>query len=162
WQAVGRRASAGVGRPGSLCMTPDRSPFGRLVRGSLSRGLEVRLDDGQSIESLRSGQFVVLHGQQNEFFGMITDLGLGSVSNDPLDAPPPADQLAQMIHGTTLYGLATVRASLMLPRGLFDGTGEPEPAKTVPGHFSLAYTASAGDVARIFGQEKPGDYRYFA
>ena len=64
-------------------MPDDRRPFGRLVRGSLSRGLEVRLDDGQSIESLRAGQFVVLRGQQHDFFGMITDLGLGSVSDDP-------------------------------------------------------------------------------
>src|SRR5947209_10310143 len=108
-------------------MVEDRHPFGRLVRGSLSRGLEVRLDDGQSVESLRAGQFVVLHGQQHEFFGMITDLALGSVNNDPLDAPPPPDPLALMIHGTSLYGLATVHPSLMLARGdgPFDDPGEP-------------------------------------
>src|SRR5947208_13742990 len=142
-------------------MENDRHPFGRLVRGSLSRGLEVRLDDGQSVESLRAGQFVVLHGQEHQFFGMITDLGLGSVSNDPLDAPPPADPLARMIHGTSLYGTATVHPSLMLSRSDIDGADEPQPAKTVPAHFSLAYTASAGDVARVFGAETKDDYRYF-
>src|SRR5207248_6417960 len=72
------------------------------------------------------------------------------------------DPLALMIHGTALYGTATVHPSLMLARGgdPFDGD-EPQPAKTVPAHFSLAYTASAGDVARVFGAEKPDDYRYF-
>jgi DNA helicase HerA-like ATPase len=140
----------------------DELRFGRVVRGSLTRGLDVQLDERESIESLRAGQFVVLQGQANDFFGMITDLSLSSVSSDPLEAQP-GPGLAAILRGTTLFGTAVVRPSLMSPRapGLLGADSQPQPAKTVPGHFSSARRASAADVARIFGAEEPGNPRYF-
>jgi DNA helicase HerA-like ATPase len=145
-------------------MNPTRRPIGRVVRGSLSKGLEVHLAEEQCIEALRAGQFIVARGQQNEFFGMITDLGLASVNNDPLEAPGSADpSLARLLQGTALYGTATVRPSLMSPLAAPAGRRpEPQPAKTLPRHFSPVFHADAGDVARIFGEEKPGDFRHFA
>lgn len=143
-------------------MNEERSPFGRVVRGSLSRGLEVHLDEGQSIEALRAGQFAVLQGREHEFFGMITDLGLASVNDGPLDAPPPQPLLDRIVRGTALYGTATVRLSLMSPsRRGGRSDFEPQPAKTVPGHFSAAFSATAEDVGRVFGEDRQGDASHF-
>lgn len=147
-------------------MSGERQTIGRVVKGSLSGGLEIRLNEEQAIEALRAGQFVVVEGRENEFFGMITDLQLAALSDDPLYAPPPraGSPLERVLRGTSLFETATVRPSLMTARSAVRGAGllPVQPAKTVPAHFSPAFTASAADVAGIFGGELPGDYRYFA
>ncbi len=143
-------------------MEDVRRPFGRVVRGSLSRGLEVRLEGGATVEALRAGQFVVLEGERHDFFALISDLGLASVSDDPLQIPPPA-ALEQILSGESLYGVVTARPSLMVPRAAgADGEAVgPQPARTIPGHFSRACGATAADVARIFGREEEGSVTHF-
>ena len=65
--------------------------------------------------------------------------------------------IAQVVAGTTVYGTISVLPTLTMSPVLGDSAG-PLPAKTVPAHFSKAYSASERDVETVFGGE---DQRHF-
>ncbi len=125
------------------------SVLGTVVRGSLSKGLEVTLSPDRLIEGLAVGRYVVVRGQTDRrFFGMITDVVL-ETRNPEVEQVPPADPrsfLARVYNGTLTYGRIDVTPMLVL-----DAAGEVRPAKTVPTHFTHVYDASPEEVAEIFG-----------
>ena len=51
----------------------EREPqaLATIVQGSLTQGLEARLNPGVSVEEMRVGKFVVVRGQRNRFFWII-------------------------------------------------------------------------------------------
>jgi DNA helicase HerA-like ATPase len=99
-------------------MIEMRKAMGVVVRGSLSRGLEMKLSADVPIEELRAGKFVVIEGDRYEFFSMITDIALSVTTNDVLEIPPesPNSLLGKVIAGTSTYGTVTLRPMLMLSR----------------------------------------------
>lgn len=151
-----------------------------VTQGSLSQGLEARLNPGVSIESLRVGKFVVVQGQRCRFFGLLTDVALGTSSPRILMNPPrPEDQLlAEVLSGTGTFGLISLTPMLMLtPRqedpepqyALLNGSEleqlpqiELLPVKTVPAHFSQVYEAREVDFRAVFGGEDDPQKRNFS
>ena len=135
------------------------APLGVVVDGSLAEGVEIRLDVGSSVEDIQVGTFVTIQGNKHRFFGVVTDIGLGSadprLKHTPLQGEDPF--IAQVVSGTVAYGTISVMPNLTMPVALGDGAG-PAAAKTIPPHFSPAYTASERDVALVFGRE---DERHF-
>ena len=136
-------------------------PLGLVVGGSLTQGVEIRLDsDGLTvIEDVKAGTFVTIQGDRYRFFGVVTDLALSSadprVKHTPPDLTDPL--LAQVVSGSIAYGTVSVFPNLIMP--LAAGSAEPPvAAKTIPAHFSRAYAASDADVAMVFGEE---DERHF-
>lgn len=91
-------------------------PLATITQGSLSQGLEARLNPGVSIEDLRVGKFVVIQGQRNRFFGLLTDVELGTSSPRILMDPPGLDDqlLAEILAGTSTFGILTIAPMLML------------------------------------------------
>jgi hypothetical protein len=67
--------------------------LGVVVGGSLSKGLEVKLDRQTVIEDLAVGRYVVVRGQHKRFFCMITDILLDAtnpaIRSDPPDLSDP-------------------------------------------------------------------------
>lgn len=127
---------------------PER--LGVVVGGSLSKGLAVKLERGQSIEELAVGRYVVVHGERKRFFCMLTDIELNNtnpgIQNDPPDIGDPF--LRDVYSGTAAYG--TIHVAPMLS---IDVDGSPRPVKTVPGHFTRVYNATEQDVNDVFGHE---------
>ncbi len=136
-------------------------PLGLIVGGSLNQGVEIRLNSsGETlIEDVKVGTFVTIQGKRHRFFGVVTDLELGSsdprLKHNPPDFDDPA--LSQIVSGTVAYGTVSVLPNLTLPLAAGDSEG-PVAAKTIPSHFSPAYPASAQDVELVFGQD---DERHF-
>ena len=62
--------------------------LGMIVDGSFTAGLTARLDPGTSSEGLRIGSFVVVEGDMNRYFSLISDLQL-RVTDPRLIASPP-------------------------------------------------------------------------
>ena len=134
-------------------------PLGMVVGGSLTHGVEVRLDPSTSVEDIKVGTFVTVRGEQLLFFGVVTDVSL-SAADPGLKSTPPDVQdpfIAEVVTGTTAYGSMSVLPSLTMPEVLGDSAG-PSPAKTVPPHFARASAASDRDVEMVFGRE---DDRHF-
>ena len=148
-------------------LRPEEQPLGLVVGGSLSQGVEVRLDTGgrTSVEDLKAGSFVTIRGAKHRFFGVVTDLALNS-SDPRLKHQPPSVEdpfTAEVVSGLVAYGTASVLPHLTMPlvlsgldqsAGTETSVGEvPVAAKTIPSHFSPAYPASDRDVELVFGRE---------
>ncbi len=90
-----------------------------VVNGSLKGGLEVKLDPDVSVEAqgVQVGRYVVIEGEKQRFFGMITDVELRAI-DDAFAVTPPAvgDSLvAEVLRGTATYGALHVLPTLSLP-----------------------------------------------
>ena len=146
-------------------MTQDRMeriPLGIVTQGSLSKGLEMRLHAGTSVEDLRVGKFVVIEGRRSRFFSMLTDVALGAADPAILLDPPAGDSfLGEALDGIGTFGTAAVQPMLMLEHG--QGLeAELRPVKTVPSHFAPIYEATDADFASVFGAEgDPHRARFF-
>jgi len=133
---------------------PASRPLGYVVGGSLSKGLQIRLDPSASVEDIKVGTFVVVRGERGRYFALVSDIGLESADPRlPLAVGDLSDPLlAEAVAGTTAYGVLTVVPQLVLPPVRMPGV-QPAPAKTVPGHFAPVFPATEQDVAQVFGQE---------
>ena len=133
--------------------------LGMVVGGSLSRGVDVRLDTEAQVEEMALGQHVVIHGKSRRFFGVITDIALESSDESLRGSPPDLSNpiVAQVVADTATY--ATLRVLPMLAlEGALAAVDGPTPAKTVPPHFAPVHLASEEDVQMVFGAE---DNRHF-
>ncbi|NKB71556.1 MAG: DUF87 domain-containing protein [Candidatus Latescibacteria bacterium] len=139
--------------------------LGVITQGSLVEGLEMKLDAAQNIEDMKAGKFVVIEGDKNDFFSMVTDMRLDSNNQEVLLYPPAQDDelLRQVLSGTGTYNIVSLRPMLMMPKGADpEELEEPRPVKAIPAHFSLVQEAEENDVAKIFGREGDPEGRYFS
>jgi hypothetical protein len=158
-------------------MNESVSTIGYIVGGGLKENLHVRLTI--PAYDVQEGGFVVIESGDWLFYGLVTDLQLGST--DPRFADEQSEQrlppgLARLLHGQTLYTNLEVLPALMLERGPDLGTAEykrwqeeiklglrpqpaPLPVKTIPPHHARVYMADAGHIAEIFGKlEQKGNF----
>jgi DNA helicase HerA-like ATPase len=133
----------------------EQTRLGVVVSGSLSRGVEVRLDASVSVEDMAVGRYVAIEGAKHRFFGMITDVSLETVDPSVAITPPDISDpfIAQVITGTTTYGKLRVLPMLTIGGDAASILEGPQPAKTVPAHFSAVKLASQRDVEIVFGAE---------
>ncbi|MFN3926697.1 MAG: helicase HerA domain-containing protein [Pseudanabaenaceae cyanobacterium] len=164
-------------------------PLGVVVQGSLSQGLEVRLNGNISVEELRVGKFLVVQGRRARFFCILTDVTLGTSSPRILLNPPaPEDTfLTEVLSGNGTFAVIKLTPMLMYvpanPLDLYTDTtkkskrkkvSEPLPqlfesenyqllpVKTVPSHFSQVFEAKDHDFQVVFGAEDHPHKRNFA
>ena len=144
-------------RPPSPEMKAETRRLGIVVGGSLSKGLDVKLDRSAVVEGMAVGRYVVVHGQTGRrFFSITTDVVLDSTNPIIEKAPPDTSDpfLARVHQGTSTFGRLEVSPMLVLERD----SEEPKPVKTVPAHFAVVYEATEEDVNQVFGAE---DERHF-
>jgi uncharacterized protein len=155
---------------------PGENPeIGYIIGGSLKDSLSARLI--VPAHAVQEGSFVVTRSGDWQFYGLVTNLVLGSTNprfaDEQSELRLPAS-LASLLHGQTLFTNLEILPALMLDRGPEPGTpeydtwmeanpsgGHPLPVKTVPAHHSPVKLAAAGDVAEIFGDPADGDGRHF-
>lgn len=135
--------------------------IGIVTQGSLTEGVEMKLNPDRSVEDVKAGKFVVIEGYKNQFFSMITDLSLDATNPEILLYPPrEGDQLLHsVLNGASTYVTVALRPMLMLEQGE-EIVDEPRPVKTIPSHFSKVVEAEEEDVSRVFGSEEKDD-RFF-
>ena len=147
----------------------ENKSIGYIVGGGLKENFRVRLTVPS--QEIQEGAFVTIASGDWQFYGLVTDLQLGST--DPRFADeqsetrlPPA--LAKALHGQTLFTNLEVMPALMLERGpdpvsaeypawrekVGDQELRPRPVKTVPRHHAEVHIAGEGDIAEIFGDPK--------
>jgi len=130
--------------------TPTRE-LGQVISGSLSHGLEVKLDVSAPLEDIVVGRYITIEGERLKFFGMITDVALDN-TNPQIEKTPPdvSDPFLREIYlGATVFGRIHVSPMLVLDKE----TEEPRPVKTIPSHFSKVRVATEEDVNMVFGPE---------
>ncbi|MGA7669946.1 MAG: ATP-binding protein [Nitrolancea sp.] len=136
-------------------MEPTRQTLGVVTEGTFNAGLTVRLSAGCTTESLRVGSFVVLEGERNRYFSLITDMRL-RVTDAGLAATPPFDSssfVRKALANSHTYATVEVRPSLML-EDAHDAEGAgPGPVRNIPMHFAMLREATEVDFDLVFGQE---------
>ena len=139
----------------------DGGEIGVVTQGSLTEGVEMKLNPDRSVEDVKAGKFVVIEGYKNQFFSMITDLSLDATNPEILLYPPrESDQLLHsVLNGASTYVTVALRPMLMLEQGE-EVVDDPRPVKTIPSHFSKVVDAEEEDVSRVFGSEEKDD-RFF-
>jgi DNA helicase HerA-like ATPase len=158
-------------------MNDHQEIIGYVVGGSLKENLSVRLTI--PAQEVQEGGFVVIESGDWLFYGLVTDLQLGST--DPRFADEQSEErfpphLSRLLHGQTLYTNLEVLPSLMLECGPEPGSAaynnwraeiesglrdepRPLPVKTVPPHHAHVRLAGPGDIAEIFGKaEEKGNF----
>ena len=123
--------------------------LGVVIGGSLSRGLDVRLDGSSeaSLEDVAVGSFVTIVGRRQRYFAVVTDLELRAVDDSVRHFPPTgltgsgADGFAAEV----MAGNAGVRAVV--------GNAEHDGAVG----FASEQVVGAGDVGRA-GQDHTGAF----
>ena len=158
-------------------ITTQQSMIGYVVGGGLKENLQVRLVI--PAQQVQEGGFVVVESGSWQFYGLVIDLQLGAT--DPRFADEQSEirlpaELAQLLHGQTLFTNLEVLPALMLERGPEPGTEAYQrwseeieaglrerprtlPVKTIPPHHASVRQAGPGDIAEIFGDpEKEGNF----
>ncbi len=133
--------------------------LGIVIGGSLSEGLDVKLDRSTVIEGLAVGRYVVVRGQTGRrFFSIVTDVQLDALNPLIQRSPPNMSDpfIASVYQGTAVFGRLEVTPMLVLEKG----ASEPKPVKTIPTHFTPVYPASEEEVALIFGAEEEKGFFY--
>jgi len=133
--------------------------LGLVVSGSLSQGLDVRLDPSTVIEGLAVGRYVVVRGHTGRrFFSIVSDVQLDALNPLIEKVPPDTSDpfLARVYRGSAVFGRIHVTPMLVLE----EGGSKPKPVKTIPSHFTPVCPASEEEIALIFGQEDEPGYFY--
>jgi DNA helicase HerA-like ATPase len=158
-------------------MDVNPGQIGYIVGGTLKESFRVRLSI--PAQQVQEGAFVVIESGDWQFYGLVTDLQLGSTdprfADEQSEARLPAG-LASLLHGQTLYTNLEVLPALMLERGPEPGTPayarwheeidlglhqepHPLPVKTIPAHHAVVRLANPGDIGEIFGKpEQTGNF----
>ena len=158
------KASRGKGNGRGSARRLRGSLLGVITRGSLVEGLEMKLDPSRNVEDMKAGKFVVIEGDKNDFFSMVTDMRLDATNQEILLHPPEQSDalLREILSGTSTYNIVSLRPMLMMPKVAGGGQDDgPRPVKAIPSHFSEVKEAEEEDVSRIFGRED-GEKRYFS
>ena len=146
-----------------MSSTEIKQKIGTLVGGSLSAGLEIRLDPEYSVENLYVGDGITIDGREKRYFGIISDMLLQSSDSSLRSFPPSSSDffVTSILSGTSAFTI--LKISLQLAVSLdsnfdeFDQLGLDNssfgPATTVPPHFSPVYRATSKDYTEIFGSE---------
>ncbi|MBN2326543.1 MAG: ATP-binding protein [Candidatus Omnitrophica bacterium] len=137
----------------------EHANLGVITCGSLAEGLEMRLDPSHSVEQVRAGKFVVVEGQDFDFFCMITDVRLDASSASILRDPPPRlSLLSRVLAGEHTFAVVSLKPMLMLERGVaddqFDRDDHLRPVKSIPVHFAAVRDAGRDDISKVFGEEE--------
>ena len=148
-------------------MNPNSRPdqIGVITRGSLSKGIEMKLDAGVSVEEIVAGTFVVIQGEQFDFFALITDAEI-EATNEAIFLHPPGPEdslLREVMHGSSTYVTVYLKPMLMIANTIHQDLLEDaaRSVKTIPAHFSTVARATEADIARVFGHEANDDGRRF-
>ena len=149
------RTNGSIEYPTSAGLEIPGQELGMVVDGSLSQGLEVRLDPTAPVDGVKAGTLVTIDGASNRFFGVVTDIALATSDPRLKHTPTLVENplAAQVVTGTVAYGTLSVLPQLIMPGVLGDTAETPTAAKTIPPHFSRTRVASQQDIEIVFGGE---------
>ena len=131
---------------------------GVIVGGSLSDGLEVRLESESSIEDVKVGRLVTIEGKSHRFFGQVSDVILESSDRNLSTHSEEMSEgiMSEVATGTAAYGKIKVQPKLSIETN--NTRPSPQAAKTVTPHFSKGTASTHADIELIFGKEAPGKF----
>lgn len=148
----------------------DNRKIGYVIGGGLRENLKARLVVPS--DEVQEGSFVMIPSGNWVYYGLVTNIQLGATdarfADEESEVRLPRE-LAQWLHGQTLYTNLEILPVLMLERGPDPSSqaylkwleeiklglrSEPHlmPVKTIPPHHADVHLAGEGEIAEIFGK----------
>ena len=122
---------------------------GTILRGSLSGGLEVRLDIGENIEEIKVGTFCVVEGRTHDFFSMVVDEDIEAANPRAFyDNHSDNPLINEIIRGTGIIDKVKIQPMIAINRE----ENRIQPVKSIPSYLSVVREAREEDVFKIFGR----------
>jgi len=121
--------------------------LGMVTAGSLTKGLDARLDPALSSEDVKVGQYVVVQTARTRFFCVVSDIELQAVDT-ALTANDPDLLTREVLQGTGTFGVAH-----LVPTLAIGPEGEPGPVRTIPSHFAPVHHATRAEIEEVFGED---------
>jgi hypothetical protein len=88
-------------------LDPAMQKLGMVISGSLSKGLEVKLDVNAPIEDIAVGRYITIQASQLKFFGNITEDNLDSIN--PQNEKTPTDKRETFLSEVNYWSRVLVR-----------------------------------------------------
>jgi uncharacterized protein len=131
-----------------------RKPIGRVVFGSLSEGITLKIENSTDESTLTIGSFITIHTPTTIFFSLLSDLRSSITHPDVGIFPPLPDE-------KLLIQSFFTRTALVRPVLSLDATTHTiKPVRSLPNHCAVAYKASSEEIALVFGKEESTE-RFF-
>lgn len=122
---------------------------GKLFRGSISNGLDIKLTEGNMIEDIKVGNFAMVQGKKNKYLCMVTDMKFESINEQVLvngvDLDSQIDE--RILDGSGVYSVITLSPMIQI-----DKDQNAVTVKSIPAYGSIAKDADKNDIYDVFGE----------
>lgn len=131
--------------------------IGRIVGGSLSEGLVLKIDSEIDRELVFSGRFVCIVEGKKNFFSIISDLTLESSDPELLSSLPGVQEklFAKIYRKKFLFKTACIKPMLVVENDKISGA-----VRTIPEHFAPVFLAKESDIEKVFGLDGAQDGKF--
>lgn len=131
--------------------------LGFIIGGSLSDGLQMRIQSQVPLTELKAGKFVCISSGLDIYFCLITNLKLEVTNPEVMHFPPSTGEtlLKAIIQQNNTYAVAQLKPLLSF------NNQKLAPVKTLPSHFSPVIKATKQDIIKVFGEETKNN-QYFS
>ncbi|ADQ46411.1 protein of unknown function DUF87 [Caldicellulosiruptor kronotskyensis 2002] len=134
--------------------------IGKIIGGSYSEGLAIKVEDDSVVESTRIGAILVSQTEKRKYYCMLTDMIIDGMNKQSLSELPRGNSsllLNRITRGTSIY--TVFKAQPVLSYDLEEKKNQP--IRNIPVHASSVRRATYDDISDVFGSFEKDPKRYF-
>jgi DNA helicase HerA-like ATPase len=138
----------------------EESRIGKIIGGSYSEGLAIKVEDDSVVESTRIGTILVSETAKRKYYCMLTDMVIEGMNKQALTELPRGTSnylLNRITKGTSIY--TVFKAQPVLSFDLEERKNQP--IRNIPPHASSVRRATYNDISDVFGSFEKDPNRYF-
>ncbi|ADQ40631.1 protein of unknown function DUF87 [Caldicellulosiruptor acetigenus I77R1B] len=138
----------------------EENRIGKIIGGSYSEGLAIKVEDDSVVESTRIGTILVSETEKRKYYCMLTDMVIEGMNKQALTELPRGTSnylLNRITRGTSIY--TVFKAQPVLSFDLEERKNQP--IRNIPPHASSVRRATYDDISDVFGSFEKDPNRYF-
>lgn len=138
----------------------EENRIGKIIGGSYSEGLAIKVDDDSVVENTRIGAILVSETEKRKYYCMLTDMVIEGMNKQALTELPRGNSsllLNRITRGTSIY--TVFKAQPVLSYDLEEKKNQP--IRNIPVHASSVRRATYDDISDVFGSFEKNPKRYF-
>ncbi|ACM60241.1 hypothetical protein B0S90_1434 [Caldicellulosiruptor bescii] len=138
----------------------EENRIGKIIGGSYSEGLAIKVEDDSVVESTRIGAILVSQTEKRKYYCMLTDMVIEGMNKQALTELPRGNSsllLNRITRGTSIY--TVFKAQPVLSYDLEEKKNQP--IRNIPVHASSVRRATYDDISDVFGSFEKSPRRYF-
>ena len=138
----------------------EENKIGKIIGGSYSEGLAIKVEDDSVVESTRIGAILVSQTEKRKYYCMLTDMVIEGMNKQALSELPRGNSnslLSRITRGTSIYNV--FKAQPVLSYDLEEK--KKQPIRNIPPHASSVRRATYDDISDVFGSFEKNPKRFF-